>query len=79
MGWTPPSKFTVMLSFLICVFAIFILYDLAFLLPEGDSILLETDFEIGDWTVPQTWMFIAMVAVFLTWFLLFLGVRLTGL
>lgn len=79
MAWTPPSKFTVMISFLICVFGIFILYDLAFLLPEGDSILLETDFKIGDWDIVQTWMFIAIVVLFFAWFLMFLGVRLKGI
>jgi hypothetical protein len=79
MGWTPPSKFTVMVSFLLCAFAIFILYDWTFLAPDGNGILIETDLEFGDFDVFQSWMIIAMVVVFLSWFLMFLGVRLTGL
>lgn len=79
MGWTPPSKFTVAVAFLLCIFAIFILVDLGFLMPEGDSILIDTDFKIGDFDVYETWMLIAIVVIFLSWFIFFLGVRLTGL
>ena len=79
MAWTPPTKFTVIISFLICVLGIYILVDLGFLLPEGDSILIDTDFKIGDLDVAQTWMLIAIVVLFLAWFLMFLGVRLKGL
>jgi len=79
VAWTPPTKFTVIISFLICVFGIYILVDLGFLLPEGESILIDTDFKIGDFSVYETWMFIAIVVLFLAWFLMFLGVRLTGL
>ena len=79
MAWTPPSKFTVMISFLLCIFGIFILYDLGFLLTAGDSILIDTDFKIGDFSVYETWMFIAIVVLFLAWFLMFLGVRLKGI
>ena len=79
MAWTPPTKFTVIISFLICVLGIYILVDLGFLLPEGDSILIDTDFKIGDLDVYETWMLIAIVVLFLAWFLMFLGVRLKGL
>jgi len=79
VAWTPPTKFTVIISFLICVLGIYILVDLGFLLPEGDSILIDTDFKIGDFSVYETWMFIAIVVLFLAWFLMFLGVRLKGL
>jgi hypothetical protein len=79
VAWTPPSKFTVMISLLLCIFGIFILYDLGFLYTAGDSILIETDFKIGDFSVYETWMFIAIVVLFLAWFLMFLGVRLKGL
>ncbi|MFX1316237.1 MAG: hypothetical protein ACFE9T_10260 [Promethearchaeota archaeon] len=79
MAWTPPSKFTVIISFLICAFGIFILYDLAFFYPEFEGILYEWDFKIGDFNVYETWMLIAMVVLFLAWFLMFLGVRLKGL
>ena len=79
MAWTPPTKFTVIISFLICVFGIYILVDLGFLFPEGDSILIDTDFKIGDFSVYETWMLIAIVVLFLAWFLMFLGVRLKGL
>ncbi|MFX1410932.1 MAG: hypothetical protein ACFFA6_11295 [Promethearchaeota archaeon] len=75
MAWTPPSKFTVIISFLICIFGIFILYDVAFLAP--DYILPE--FTIGDYNRAETWVIIAMIVLFLAWFLMFLGVRLKGL
>lgn len=79
MGWTPPSKFTVIISFLLCALGIFILYDLAFFLPENEGVISEMDFKIGDFNLYETWMLIAMVVLFLTWFLMFLGVRLKGL
>ncbi|MHA2182943.1 MAG: hypothetical protein ACXAAH_16105 [Promethearchaeota archaeon] len=71
-GWTPPSKLIVILSFLTMVFSIFILLDntalfWASLLPA---------FLIGTY---NGWFIIALILIFLTWFLFFLGVKLSGI
>jgi len=72
MGWTPPSKFIVLLTFLIMAFGIFILLDLflsawAPLLPVFDLLGY------------NGWFIIALVLFFLTWFFFFLGVKFKGL
>jgi len=72
MGWTPPSKFIVILTFLLMVFGIFIFLD--------QSTLFWTPllpfFALG--TLP-VWFLIALILFFLTWFLFFLGVKLKGI
>jgi len=78
MGWTPPSKFTVILTFLLLVFGIFILVDLIFLSPD-DEILVGIDLSIGDFTQYEVWGIIAIIILFLSWFIFYLGVRLSGL
>ena len=77
MGWTPPSKFTVLITFLLMVFGMFLLVDLFFLVP--DELLVHIDISIGDFTKYEVWAIIAMVVLFLSWFLFYLGVRLSGL
>ncbi|MHA2037569.1 MAG: hypothetical protein ACW98X_14125 [Promethearchaeota archaeon] len=72
MGWTPPSKFIVILTFLTMVFGIFIFIDLymgiwAGLLPAFDL------FGYNGWLV------LALILFFLTWFLFFLAIKLKGL
>jgi len=78
MGWTPPSKFTVILTFLLLVFGIFILVDLIFLAPD-DEILVGIDLSMGDFTQYEVWGIIAIIILFLSWFIFYLGVRLSGL
>ncbi|MFW9828455.1 MAG: hypothetical protein ACFFEY_12765 [Candidatus Thorarchaeota archaeon] len=72
MGWTPPSKFTVVLTFLLMVFGIFILLDQStyFWAPLLPSFLIGTY---------SGWFIIALILFFLTWFIFFMGVKLTGL
>ncbi len=72
MGWTPPTKFTVILTFLLMVFGIFILLDLSNLIWPG----FLPNFEIA--AIPG-WFIISLIVFFLSWFLLFLGVKLKGL
>jgi len=72
MGWTPPSKLIVTLTFLTMAFGIFILMDL--LLPLWSSVL--PAFSIAGY---NGWLVIALILFFLTWFLFFLGVKLKGL
>ncbi|MFX1279320.1 MAG: hypothetical protein ACFFA3_07875 [Promethearchaeota archaeon] len=77
MGWTPPSKFTVIIAFLLMAFGVYIIIDLIFL--NVDGFLIDTDFTLGDFTVIETWSLIAIIVVFLSWFIFFLGVKLKGL
>lgn len=77
MGWTPPSKFTVIIAFLLMAFGVYIIIDLIFL--NVDGFLIDTDFTLGDFNVIETWSLIAIIVVFLSWFIFFLGVKLKGL
>jgi hypothetical protein len=79
MGWTPPSKFTVLIAFLLMAFGIFILIDFFFLLPDGNEILVQIDISMGDWNQYQVWGLIAIIVEFLSWAVFYLGVRLSGL
>jgi len=74
MGWTPPSKFIVVLTFLIMAFGIFILMDIDLAL--WSSVLSLVAFDIGPY---NGWLIIALILFFLTWFLFFLGVKMKGL
>ena len=74
MGWTPPSKFIVILTFLLMAFGIFILLDTQ--LGAWASFLNSVAFPIGPY---DGWFIIALILFFLTWFLFFLGVKLKGM
>ncbi|MBY9008917.1 MAG: hypothetical protein KGD74_03515 [Candidatus Lokiarchaeota archaeon] len=74
MPWTPPSKFTVILTFLLLAGGLFILIEHFFSLL---NILPPLTF--GTFTSEQWWGIFGMGLVFLAWFLMFLGVRLKGL
>jgi hypothetical protein len=71
-GWTPPSKFIVILTFFTMVLGIFILLDNSGYFWTG----LLPAFPIGTF---DGWFVIALILVFLTWFLFFLGVKLSGI
>ena len=72
MGWTPPTKITVIITCLLMVFGLFLIIDLIFLGP--DWVLVDTDIAIGDFTRFETWALIAIIVLFLSWFIFFLGV-----
>ncbi|MFX1390431.1 MAG: hypothetical protein ACFE9Z_10240 [Promethearchaeota archaeon] len=72
MAWTPPSKFTVFLTCILMLFGIFILLDMSLLI--WGSIL--PYFAIG---TENGWIIIALIVLFLSWFLFFLGVKMKGL
>ncbi len=71
-GWTPPSKFIVLLTGLLMVFGIFIFMDLYMAI--WPSIL--PVFLIGPY---NGWLIIGLILFFLTWFLFFMGVKLSGI
>ncbi len=73
MAWTPPSKITVILSFLCVAAGLFILVELFFTLTGILPVLA-----LGTLSSTETWGIIGMALVFLAWFLMFLGVRLKG-
>jgi len=74
MAWTPPTKFTVLFSFLLLAGGLFILIELFFSLTGILPVLA-----LGPFNSLETWGIIGMGLVFLAWFLMFLGVRLKGL
>ena len=75
MAWTPPSKFTVFLSFLILVGGLFLLIVLIFGIP---GITLPA-FNLGTLSSTETWGLIGIIIVFFSWLLFLLGVRLKGM
>ncbi|MFX1568349.1 MAG: hypothetical protein ACFFCV_08270 [Promethearchaeota archaeon] len=75
MAWTPPSKFTVIITFLLMAFGIFILLDESVIF--WHSLILPTIHLFGLSNF-QSWLVIAMIVFFLAWFLFFLGVKLKG-
>ena len=74
MAWTPPTKFTVIFSFLLLVIGLFILIELFFSLAGILPVLA-----LGPFNSLETWGIIGMGLVFLAWFFMFLGVRVKGL
>jgi len=76
MAWTPPTKFTVILSFLLLAGGLFILEELLITLTGG--ILPPLALGMG-FTSDQWWGIFGMTLVFLAWFFMFLGVKLKGL
>ena len=74
MAWTPPSKLTVIITFLLLAVGLFILIELFF-----DLIGILPALNIGTFSSDQWWGIIGMAAVFLSWFLFYLGVITKGL
>ncbi len=76
MAWTPPTKFIVILTFLLMAFGVFILLDMSVIF-WNDLILPKVYlFELSNF---QSWLLIAMIIFFFAWFLFFLGVKLKGI
>jgi hypothetical protein len=76
MAWTPPTKFTVILSFLLLLGGLFILIEHFFALFGG--ILPPLAIGMG-FTSDQWWGIFGMGLCFFSYFFMFLGVRLKGL
>lgn len=72
MAWTPPSKFIVVLTFLLMVFGVFILMDQ--FLGLWTSVL--PAFPLFGY---DGWLIITLLLYFLTWLLFFFGVKLKGI
>jgi hypothetical protein len=75
MAWTPPSKFIVVITFLLWAFGIFILLD-QFTLFWTVTYLPSINIFGSSYV---SWMIIAVIIFFFAWFLFFLGVTLKGL
>ena len=74
MAWTPPTKFTVILTFLLLAGGLFVLIELFFGLTGVLPALA-----LGTFSSTEVWGMIGMGLVFLAWFLMFLGVKMKGL
>jgi len=72
MGWTPPSKFIVIVTCITMIFGVFILMDLYM----G---LWPTILPAIDLAGFNLWFLVALILFILTWLLFFLGVKLSGL
>ncbi|NVM43320.1 MAG: hypothetical protein HWN79_00245 [Candidatus Lokiarchaeota archaeon] len=75
MAWTPPSKFTVTISFLFLAIGLFLLVDIIF----GHLTGILPPIAIGTFSSDEWYGIIGMTCVFLAWFLMFLGVRMKGM
>ncbi len=76
MAWTPPSKFIVVITCLLWLFGLFIILDQGVLF--WSDTLLPT-FTLFDFSPFQTWLLIAFIVLFLSWFLFFLAIKFKGL
>jgi hypothetical protein len=76
MGWTPPTKFTVFITFLLMAFGIFILMDVSVIF--WDDLILPT-IHILDLANFQSWLLVAMIVFFVSWIIFYLGIRLSGM
>ena len=72
MGWTPPSKFIVIVTLITMIFGVFILMDLYM----G---LWPTILPVIDLAGYNLWLLVALILFILTWLLFFLGVKLSGI
>jgi len=77
MGWTPPSKFTVFITFLLMAFGIFILLDQNVILYSPS--VLPTISILSGFNSQAHWILIAIIIFFFSWFLFFLGVKFKGM
>ncbi|MFX0018975.1 MAG: hypothetical protein ACFFAK_14795 [Promethearchaeota archaeon] len=76
MAWTPPSKFIVVITFLLWIFGLFILLDMSVIF-WNDLILPSIHlFGLANF---QSWLLIAMIVFFFSWILFFLAIKLKGL
>lgn len=77
MGWTPPSKFTVLLAFVLMAFGVFIVLDQSVVI--WSDTLLPVIHITPSLSSFQSWMIITAIVVFFSWFLFFLGVWFKGM
>jgi len=75
MGWSPPTKVTVILALLCLIGGLFIFIEFFFSVFGG----ILPPLALGPFTSDQTWGIIGMALVFFAWFLMYLGVQITGM
>ena len=75
MAWTPPSKFIVVLTFLMWAGGLFLLVDLTWSLTG----LAYPVIAIGGLSSGEVWFIIGLGLLGLAWLLMFLAVKLKGL
>ncbi|MGB5910721.1 MAG: hypothetical protein WBH31_05960 [Promethearchaeia archaeon] len=76
MAWTPPSKFIVVITFLLWIFGLFILIDMSVIF--WNDLLLPRVYLFGLANF-QSWLLIAIIVFFFSWILFFLAIKLKGL
>lgn len=76
MSWTPPTKLTVFISFLIMAFGIFIILDESVIFWNDTLLPIISLFGLAPF---QSWLLIAVIVIFISWILFYLGVQIKGL
>jgi hypothetical protein len=76
MAWTPPSKFIVVITFLLWIFGLFILIDMSVIFWNDLTLPSIHLFGLANF---QSWLLIAIIVFFFSWILFFLAIKLKGL
>jgi len=76
MGYSPPKKITVVLSFLLLALG-FLLVISIFWIPEIWNVL--QTITIPGLSAIELWVIIALVLIFLSWLLFFIGINYRGI
>ncbi|MFO7796672.1 MAG: hypothetical protein ACQERB_09760 [Promethearchaeati archaeon] len=76
MGYSPPKKITVVVSFLLLALG-FLLVVSIYWIPEIWSSL--QTITVPGLTAEQLWVTIALVLIFLSWLLFFIGIKYRGI
>jgi hypothetical protein len=79
MAWTPPTKITVIFSFIFVVLGLILLIELIWGPMGFYSSLPLLTFAEPTLSSKDVWYIIGLFLMFFAWFLLLLGVRIKGL
>ena len=79
MAWTPPKKSTYILSFIFMILGLVLFIEVYFQVMGLYSYLPTLTFFTPTLNSDEVWVIIALVLIFLAWFLMVLGVRVNGL
>ncbi len=79
MAWTPPTKLTVIVSFICVVLGLILLIELIWGVMGFYSVLPVLTFLEPNLSSYDVWLVIGLFLMFFAWFLMILGVRVKGL
>ena len=79
MAWTPPTKITVIVSFIFVVLGLILLIELIWGVMSFYSSLPLLTFAEPTLSSEEVWYIIGLFCMFFGWFLMILGVRVKGM